>query len=64
MAAGLVDLVQVTLFPVITGQTGRDRIFQGGADFDLELIESRTFDGDIKELIYRPSLHVGTEVTL
>ena len=25
MAAGLVDLVQVTLFPVITGQTGVDR---------------------------------------
>ncbi len=39
MAAGLVDRVQVTLFPVITGQTGRDPIFQGAADFDLELIE-------------------------
>ena len=42
MAAGLVDRVQVTLFPVITGQTGPDPIFQGAADFDLELIESRT----------------------
>ena len=41
MAAGLVDRVQVTLFPVITGQTGLDPIFQGGADFDLELIETR-----------------------
>ena len=39
MAAGLVDRVQVTLFPVITGQTGLDPIFQGAADFDLELIE-------------------------
>jgi dihydrofolate reductase len=29
MAAGLVDYVQVTLFPVITGQTGLDPIFQG-----------------------------------
>src|SRR5919106_5539124 len=29
MAAGLVDRVQVTLFPVITGQTGLDPIFQG-----------------------------------
>ena len=57
MAAGLVDRVQVTLFPVITGQTGLDPIFKGAADFDLELIESRTLDGNIQELIYRPSLH-------
>ena len=57
MAAGLVDRVQVTLFPVITGQTGLDPIFQGAADFDLELIESRTLDGNIQELVYRPKLH-------
>jgi dihydrofolate reductase len=57
MAAGLVDRVQVTLFPVITGQTGRDLIFRGAADFDLELIERRTLDGNIQELIYRPTLH-------
>jgi dihydrofolate reductase len=57
MAAGLVDRVQVTLFPVITGQTGRDPIFQGAADFDLELLESRTLDGNTHELIYRPTLH-------
>jgi dihydrofolate reductase len=58
MAAGLVDRVQLTFFPVITGQTGVDPIFQGAADFDLELIESRTLDGHIQELIYRPTLHV------
>ncbi|MGP4027075.1 dihydrofolate reductase family protein [Actinomadura sp. 3N407] len=58
MAAGLVDRVQVTLFPVITGQTGADPIFQGAADFDLELIESRTLDGHTQELIYRPTPHV------
>jgi len=58
MAAGLVDFVQVTLFPVITGQTGSDAIFGGAADFDLELIDSRTLDGNIQELTYRPSLHV------
>jgi dihydrofolate reductase len=57
MAAGLVDRVQVTLFPVITGQTGDDPIFRGAADFDLELIESRTLDGNIQELIYRPTVH-------
>jgi dihydrofolate reductase len=58
MAAGLVDRVQVTLFPVVTGKTGADPIFQGAADFDLELVESRTLDGRIQELVYRPSLHV------
>jgi dihydrofolate reductase len=58
MAAGLVDRVQVTLFPVITGKTGVDPIFQGAADFDLELLESRTLDGHTQELTYRPTLHV------
>jgi len=57
MAAGLVDLVQVTLFPVITGQTGTEPVFQDAADFDLELVEHRTLDGSIQELIYRPTLH-------
>ena len=57
MAAGLVDFVQVTLFPVITGKTGTDPIFQGAADFDLELVESRTLDGHTQELIYLPTLH-------
>ena len=58
MAAGLVDRVHVTLFPVITGQNGSDAIFEGAADFDLELIETRTLDRNIQELIYRPTLHV------
>ena len=57
MAAGLVDFMQVTLFPVISGQTGAKPIFSGAADFDLELIEHRTLDGRVQELIYRPSLH-------
>src|SRR3954453_2668199 len=57
MAAGLVDRVQVTLFPVITGQTGLEPIFKDAADFDLELLESRTLDGNIQELVYRPALH-------
>ena len=58
MAAGLVDRVQVTIFPVITGENGADAIFEGAADFDLELLESRTLDGNIQELTYRPTLHV------
>ena len=57
MAAGLVDRVQLTIFPVISGTTGADPIFRGAADFDLELIEHRTLDGHTQELIYRPSLH-------
>ncbi|MFJ9107359.1 dihydrofolate reductase family protein [Streptomyces sp. NPDC102283] len=57
MAAGLVDRVQVTLFPVITGRTGSEPVLRGAADFDLELIESRTLDGRTQELTYRPTPH-------
>ncbi|MFD7292994.1 dihydrofolate reductase family protein [Streptomyces sp. NPDC059897] len=57
LAAGLVDRVQVTLFPVITGRTGLDPVFRGAADFDLELLEQRTLDSHIQELVYRPILH-------
>ena len=57
MAAGLVDRVQVTLFPVISGRTGTEPIFGGADDFDLELLESRTLDGRTQELVYRPTLH-------
>ena len=57
MAAGLVDFVRVTVFPVISGKTGIHPIFEGAADFDLEMVESRTLDGHTQELIYRPTLH-------
>jgi len=57
MAAGLVDRLQVSLFPVITGQSGADPIFHDAADFDLELLEHRTLDDQIQELVYRPILH-------
>jgi dihydrofolate reductase len=57
MAAGLVDRVQVTIFPVLTGRSGVEPVFGGAGDFDLELLESRTLDGRTQELIYRPSLH-------
>jgi dihydrofolate reductase len=57
MAAGLVDRVQVTIFPVVSGRTGARPVFEGAADFDLELIESRTLDGHTQELIYRPTRH-------
>jgi dihydrofolate reductase len=57
MAAGLVDRLQVTIFPVISGRTGTSPILGGAADFDLELLESRTLDGHTQELVYRPTLH-------
>ena len=57
MKAGLIDRVEVTVFPVITGKTGVEPIFDGAADFDLELLESRTFDGHTQVLTYRPTLH-------
>jgi dihydrofolate reductase len=56
MAAGLVDRLQVTIFPVISGQTGISPILAGAGDFDLELLESRTLDGHTQELVYRPTL--------
>ena len=57
MAAGLVDRVQVTIFPVITGITGRVPVFGGAADFDLNLLETRTLDGRTVQLTYAPQLH-------
>jgi len=57
MAAGLVDRVQVTVFPAITGQTGTEPIFAGAADFDLELLEHLVLDANTVQLIYRPILH-------
>jgi dihydrofolate reductase len=55
MAAGLVDRLQVTVFPVISARTGTSPILGGAGDFDLELLESRTLDGHTQELVYRPT---------
>ena len=56
MAAGLVDRLQVTIFPVISGRSGTSPILGGASDFDLELLESHTLDGHTQELVYRPTL--------
>jgi dihydrofolate reductase len=58
MAAGLVDRLQVTVFPVIVGQTGDEPIWAGAGDYDLDLLESRTLDGRTTELVFRPTLQV------
>ncbi|MFD1715675.1 dihydrofolate reductase family protein [Amnibacterium flavum] len=55
LAAGLVDRIQVTIFPVLSGHSGSSPIFQGLGDFDLDLLDSRTLDGRTIELTYRPT---------
>jgi dihydrofolate reductase len=55
LRAGLVDRYRVVVFPVITGATGRDRIFDGYPDVRLELVESRLFDGRLQLLEYVPT---------
>ena len=54
LQAGLVDRFRVGMFPVITGATGEERIYDGYPDVMLEMIESRTFDGRIQLVEYRP----------
>jgi dihydrofolate reductase len=56
LAAGLVDRFRVVVFPVITGRTGRDRIYDGYPDVGLEMVASRTFDGKIQLLEYVPTV--------
>jgi len=54
LKAGLVDRFRVVIFPVITGVTGAERIFEGYPDVMLEMIDHRTFDGRIQLLEYVP----------
>lgn len=54
LAAGEVDLVQVTVFPVLSGATGNVPIWEEIGDFDLDLIDSQVFDGRTVELTYTP----------
>jgi dihydrofolate reductase len=59
LKAGLVDRFRVVVFPVITGRTGRERIYDGYPDLALEMIGSRTFDGRIQLLEYVPTILAG-----
>lgn len=56
LTAGLADRFRVVMFPVITGATGAERIYDGYPDVALELVESRTFDGRTQLVEYRPTL--------
>jgi dihydrofolate reductase len=56
LQAGVVDRFRVVVFPVITGATGKERIFDGYPDVALDLVESRTFDGRLQLLEYVPTV--------
>jgi dihydrofolate reductase len=59
LKAGLVDRFRVVVFPVITGSTGYDRIYDGYPDVALDMVASRTFDGRLQLLEYVPRLLAG-----
>jgi len=59
LTAGLVDRFRVVVFPVITGKTGQERIYDGYPDVGLEMVSSRTFDGSIQLLEYVPTVLTG-----
>lgn len=59
LKAGIVDRFRVVVFPVITGITGRERIYDGYPDVGLEMVASRTFDGRIQLLEYVPRVLTG-----
>lgn len=59
LTAGLVDRFRLVVFPVITGETGRERIYDSYPDVALDLVASRTFDGRLQLLEYRPTILTG-----
>ena len=56
LKAGLVDRYRVVVFPVITGKSGQERIYDGYPDVALNMIGSRTFDGRIQLIEYIPTI--------
>jgi dihydrofolate reductase len=59
LSAGLVDRLRVVVFPVITGSTGKDRVYDGYPDVSLEMVGSRVFDGRLQLLEYVPTVLSG-----
>jgi dihydrofolate reductase len=57
LAAGLVDRVEILMFPAVSGRAGRFPLFHDGPEFDLDLIESTVLDGRTIKLVYAPHLH-------
>jgi dihydrofolate reductase len=56
LEAGLADRFRVVIFPVVTGITGSERIYDGWPDVALEMINSRTFDRRTQLLEYVPTI--------
>jgi dihydrofolate reductase len=54
LRAGLVDRFRVVMFPVITGATGAERIYDGYPDVALDMLDHRLFDGRTVLVEYRP----------
>jgi riboflavin biosynthesis pyrimidine reductase len=63
LKAGLVDRFRVVMFPVITGATGQERIYDGYPDVALDMVDSRTFDGQIQLVEYEPTVLDGPPTT-
>jgi riboflavin biosynthesis pyrimidine reductase len=59
LEAGLVDRFRVVIFPVITGASGSERIYDGYPDVALDMTDSRTFDGRIQLVEYAPTVLAG-----
>ncbi|WP_030452316.1 dihydrofolate reductase family protein [Herbidospora cretacea] len=57
LAAGLVDRLEVMVFPAVSGRAGGSALFHDGAELDLELVESTVLDGRTNKLVYIPRLH-------
>ena len=59
LAAGLVDRFRLVVFPVVTGATGQERVYDGYPDVALQLVQTRTFDGRSQLLEYVPTVLEG-----
>jgi len=59
LAAGLVDRFRLVVFPVVTGATGQERVYDGYPDVALQLVQTRTFDGRSVLLEYVPTVLEG-----
>ncbi|UUZ59146.1 hypothetical protein [Nocardioides sp. B-3] len=56
------DRFRTVIFPVVTGRTGSERIYEGWPDVGLELVDSRLFDGKLQLLEYVPTVLDGPPV--
>lgn len=55
LEAGLVDRYRVVIFPVVTGASGQDRIYDGWPDVMLKPVSHRNFEGGLQMLEYAPT---------